>query len=328
MSSTHKIVVIGSSNMDIVIPVQWLPVNGETLAGGDFMLFPGGKGANQACAVSKLGHGVSFVAQVGADAFGDTMLGSLRESGVDVNSVGVSERASGCALIFVMPGGENSIVISPGANAELHPAIAVERLQTIEHPEFVLLQLEVPEETVASVLEYSRANHIKTILDPAPARPLPKRLLENVDILTPNQTEAAALLGLQPLSVSGFAEAESVATSLLELGPQVVIIKLGALGCLVATREHKQCVPGFSVDAVDTTAAGDAFNGALAVALSEGRSLEDAAVFANASAALSVTRHGAQSSLPMRCEVDELSSRLKTREARTPSAGRVGVSTR
>jgi ribokinase len=303
MKPTGTIVVVGSANMDIVIPVSRLPAEGETIAGGDLAFFAGGKGANQACAAGRLGARVSMVAQVGSDPFGAALVSGLAEAGVDVRHVGASPRASGCASIYVLPDGQNSIVISAGANAALDPATALRRLDSIPDPAVVLLQLEIPVETVDAVLEWTRSRGVRAILDPAPARPLSPALLRKADILTPNQSEAAALSG-RPSAVCDFDDAGQVAALHLQAGHAAVVMKLGALGCLVRTADRCQRVSGYRVTAVDTTAAGDAFNAALAVALSEGKPLVDAAVFANAAAALSVTRRGAQASLPYRPEVD------------------------
>jgi ribokinase len=298
-----RIAVVGSANMDIVIAVDRLPRAGETVAGGNMALFPGGKGANQACAAGKLGAGVSFIAQVGSDPFGAALLCSLRQAGVDTDHVGASDCASGCAAIYVLPGGENSIVISPGANATLDPETALSRLEALDSAGFVLLQLEIPVETVEAVAAWAKSHGVTTILDPAPARPLSGSLLRHIDFLTPNQSEAAVLLGTPSWAICDLAAAEEAAAGLLALGPSAVVMKLGALGCLVATRDMRKHLEGFQVAAVDTTAAGDAFNAGFAVALAEGKPLLDAAVFANAVAAISVTRHGAQASLPCRDEV-------------------------
>lgn len=303
MKQSGTIVVVGSANMDIVIPVSRLPDEGETIAGGDLAFFAGGKGANQACAASRLGARVAMVAQVGSDPFGIALVSGLKEAGVDVRHVGTSPRPSGCASIYVLPDGQNSIVISAGANATLDPATAICRLDSIPDPSVVLLQLEIPVETVEAVLEWTRSHGVRAILDPAPARPLSPALLRKADILTPNQSEAAALSG-RTSAIRDFADAGQVAALLLQLGHTAVVMKLGALGCLVRTADGCERVTGYCVTAVDTTAAGDAFNAALAVALGEGKPLGQAAAFANAAGALSVMRHGAQASLPYRREVD------------------------
>ena len=304
MGQTNRIVVVGSANMDIVLPVDRLPRAGETIAGGDLVMSPGGKGANQACAAAKLGGAVSLIARVGSDPFGETLLSSLQRAGVNTDGVGTAMGPSGCASIFVLPGGENSIVISPGANAALSPAAALAHLDALGSADYILVQLEIPIETVEAVLGWSRSHKVTTILDPAPARLLSQSLLRNVDYLTPNQSEAAALLGNPSWEIKEFAEAEVAAEGLLALGASSVVMKMGALGCLASSRQMRARVQGFHVDAVDVTAAGDAFNGALAVALTENAQLLDAAAFANAAAAISVTRRGTQNSLPNREDVN------------------------
>ena len=302
-SERRPIVVVGSVNMDIVVPVPRLPCEGETIGGGDFTLFGGGKGANQACAARKLGAAVAMVGQVGTDPFGPALIGGLEGAGVDVRHVRTTERPSGCACIYVLPGGQNSIAVSPGANATLDPETALCRLDTIPDPAAVLLQLEIPLETVEATLEWCRSHGVRAILDPAPVQPGSLRLSGCASILTPNQSEAACLVGASS-PIGDFAEAEHVSALLLHPQMEAVVIKLGPLGCLVRTSNRAERIKGYSVTAVDTTAAGDAFNGALAVALGEGMSIVEAAAFANAAAAISVTRRGAQASLPDRTELD------------------------
>jgi ribokinase len=301
--------------MDVVLPVGRLPRAGETILGGDLALFPGGKGANQACAAGKLGGAVWLIAQVGRDAFGTALVASLQQAGVQTEHVGISDRPTGCACIYVLPEGENSIVVSPGANATLDPETALSRLAAVGDAGFVLSQLETPLETVEAVFTAARSRGATTILDPAPARELPESLLRSVDFLTPNQSEAATLLGNPSWVIRDFADAAQAASRLLALGPSAVVMKLGALGCLVSSRHGSEKAAGFQVAAVDTTAAGDAFNGAFAVALAEGRSVAEAAAFANASAAISVTRPGAQASLARREEVVEFLRRAGALEA-------------
>lgn len=292
----REIYVVGSLNIDLVTRMDRLPRAGETIAGGDLAIFPGGKGANQACAAGKLGGRARMIGQTGADSFGDQLRASLRSAGVDTAGVGCSDRATGSACISVLPSGENAIVISPGANATVTPDVAVARLAGLGPGDLVLLQLEIPLETVAAVLEFAKTRGAVTILDPAPARDLPSELLRAVDYLTPNESEAASLLGSN-------AADPSAASELRDLGPRAVILKLGAAGCFVCDPDFRGNIDGSAVRAVDTTAAGDTFNGAFAVALAEGLAVEAAARFANAAAAISVTRHGAQSSIPDRGEV-------------------------
>lgn len=301
--NSSRIFVLGSANMDLVFPVDRLPREGETLGGGDLVLFPGGKGANQACAAARLGGRVMMIGQVGDDPFGPRLRRSLEEAGVDTDRVGVSARPTGCACIYVLPTGENSIVISPGANATLDPETALARLYDLAADDLLLLQLEIPLETVAAALEFAASRGAAAILDPAPARPLPAALLRNVAILTPNQTEAACILA-NAREIRGFEDAVTAARSLAALGPRSVLMKLGALGCLWWDGMDERRATPPRVNPVDTTAAGDVFNGALAVALAEGRTPDQALRFANAAAAISVTRLGAQSSIPARPEVE------------------------
>lgn len=244
-----------------------------------------------------------MIGQVGCDEFAEPLLKSLQEACVDTSGVGVSERPTGTALITVLPDGENAILISAGANASLTPALAEERLRSLKSGSLLLLQLEAPMETVEACAALAASTGAVTILDPAPVLPLPDGLLQRVAYLTPNQTEAAALLGLER-EIHTMEEAREAALRLLELGPQTVVIKMGALGCLVAGSEGAEEINGFTVNAVDTTAAGDTFNAAFAVALAEDLPPLAAAQFANAAAALSVTRAGAQASAPSREDVE------------------------
>lgn len=311
MEQQIDIVVIGSANMDLVIAVERLARAGETIPGGDLGMFPGGKGANQACAAGALGGAVAMIGQVGDDAFGAQLTASLARAGVHTKDVGVSDRPTGCACIYVMPGGENSIVISPGANATLLPPIALPKLDLLREGMFLLLQLEIPMETIEAALAKAKSAGATTILDPAPARPLSHAALANVDFITPNQSETAALLDDPALEIHTPREAQAAAERLLAMGPAHAVLKLGRSGCFVAAGAVRAMVPGFPVDAVDTTAAGDVFNGAFAVALAEGKDAIEAARFANAAAAISVTRPGAQSSIPSREEVEAFLDRCR-----------------
>jgi ribokinase len=306
MNRSRRIFVLGSANMDLVFSLDRLPRAGETLAGGDLALFPGGKGANQAYAAAKLGGRVSMIASVGSDAFGSALVSSLAEAGVDTSAIETSRRPTGCACIYVLPGGENSIVISPGANATLTPQAAVSKLQDLAEGDFLLAQLETPLDTVHAALDYARSRGAITILDPAPARLLPPALLESVDILTPNQTEAGVLLGDPNLRIDNFEDAEKAAARLLALGSRAVLLKLGAAGCLCRGSAGDAQADAFKVTPVDTTAAGDVFNAALAVALAEDMAVPVALRFANAAAAVSVTRPGAQNSAPTRADAERM----------------------
>ena len=283
-----RIWVFGSLNADLVVEVERQPRPGETLAGGDLAVIPGGKGANQAVAAARLGAEVRMVGSVGEDAFAPILLGSLTGAGVDHSRIRRSSRPTGTALITVAKSGENSIVISPGANADPTPESVVEDLAEIESGDFLLCQLESPLDAVETALRLARSRGARTILDPAPARPLPASLLRVVDILTPNEAEATTLLS------SGPEDPAEQAAALKAMGPSQVCLKLGANGFYL-----DRAYPAFRVDAVDTTAAGDVFNAALAVALLE----ELPPTFAAAAAAVSVTRKGAQPSAPTKYEV-------------------------
>ncbi len=303
---SRRIFVVGSANMDLVLRVPRFPLAGETLTGSDLQLVPGGKGANQACAAARLGGEVYFVGCTGDDTFGSQLLLSLRDAGVKVERMRTSPRATGCASIYVQPNGQNSIVISPGANADLQSGQVREALHDLRRDDIVLLQLEIPFETVQLTLEIGKAAGATTILDPAPASPLGRDTLQLVDIVTPNETEAAILFGLEK-DAQGQDDREPgrLGCKALALGARSVIFKLGEAGCAIVSRELAAKLDAYPVKATDTTAAGDVFNGALAVALSESRSLIAAAQFANAAAALSVTRSGAQTSVPARADTDK-----------------------
>lgn len=303
-----NIYIVGSLNMDLVVPVPRLARAGETLAGGDLALIPGGKGANQACAAARLGGSAAMVGQVGQDVFGAKLIDGLKAAGADTAGIGISEGATGTAFIAVLPSGDNSILISPGANGKLTPELAVNRIAGAGPGSFLLCQLEVPLVTVEAVLTHARRHGINTILDPAPAQPLTSEILGCVDWLTPNQTEAELLLAAPEGSIATFDQAREAALRLRRSGPRGVIVKLGDLGCYVSSPDADAPVEGFAVKAVDTTAAGDTFNAALAVALAEGKPILEAARFANAAGAISVTRAGAQSSIPTREEVNRFLS--------------------
>ena len=305
MSEHPEIVVIGSLNADLVQNVDRLPKPGETIIGGNLDTFSGGKGANQAYAAGRMGARVSMIGQVGNDGLGTALLESLQAAAVKTESVGASDRPTGAAVILVLPDGENVIVIAPGANATVTPEVATERLSILNRGDYLLVQLEIPIESVEKSLAVAKERGATTMLDPAPARPLPSELLRHVDFLTPNETETATLLGEPDLPMADDADVERAAGKLLALGPKTVVLKLGARGCLIATEQGSHRVSGFKVDAVDTTAAGDVFNGAFATALAEGQAVPAAARFANAAAGLSVTRPGAQNSVPSREEVNQ-----------------------
>ncbi len=308
--ASRGLVITGSLNMDFVVQVERLPARGETTMGANFQMIPGGKGANQACAAGRLAQGapVRMVGCVGADPFADHLKASLAAAGVDVATVHTTPRQpTGVALIWVERSGENSIVVAAGANGELTPAGVESAGGAYQGAACALFQLETPLPAVEAAMRVARAAGARTILDPAPARPLAPALLSQVDILTPNESEACILLGRAPARVT-FAEAPEIAGALRGLGVGAVILKLGDQGCYYSGPEGEFAAPGFRVEAVDTTAAGDTFNAGFAVALAEGMGVERALRFGNAAAAISVTRLGAQASAPSRAEVDALVS--------------------
>jgi ribokinase len=296
-----SVVVVGSSNTDMIIRVVRVPRPGETLLGGEFSTAAGGKGANQAVAAARAGGRVAFVARLGWDKLGDEAMEGFRAEGMELSHVvRDGSHPSGVALIFVGSDGENSIGVAGGANQWLSPFDVAAAGRVIAKARVLLLQLETPLKTVQAAARIAHGAGVPVILNPAPARPLPDTLLRRVAILTPNETEASLLSGT---SVGGASSAGRAARILLRRGVGAVIVTLGAKGALVATGGSAQLVPGFRVKARDTTAAGDVFNGALAVRLAEGFPLLDAVRFAQAAAAISVTRHGAQPSIPTRREI-------------------------
>lgn len=298
-----KILVLGSLNGDLVQRVPRLPRPGETLQGDGLQIFPGGKGANQACAAALLGGRVRMAGCVGSDVFGGRLIQALEEAGVDATLIRRIGTPSGTAVIFILPNGENMIVIAPGANAEVSVEFALKAIETLEPGDLLLCQLEIPLETVTAALKFAHDKQILTILDPAPACRLPPALFRAIGILTPNQNEAAMLAECSNVPTR-MQEAEVCALTLRDRGAATVIVKMGEQGCLIADASGIVVSPGFTVDVTDTTAAGDTFNGALAIAISEGLPIAAATRFANAAAALSVTRMGAISSLPKRAEVE------------------------
>ncbi len=300
----HSILVVGSSNTDMIIKLERIPKPGETILGGEFATAAGGKGANQAVGAARAGGTVTFIARVGQDMFGDKAVAGFVADGINVDYV-VRDRTSpsGVALIFVGQNGENSIAVASGANGRLSPADVRKARNAFRHAKVLLLQLETPLETVQVAAELAAAAGVRVILNPAPARPLPDKLLRRVYLLTPNESEAELLTGVAVDNEDGAAKA---AKALLARGAQNVIITMGARGALVAGENVHQLIPAFKVKAVDTTAAGDVFNGTLAFGLADGRSLLEAARFASAAAAISVTRMGAQTSAPTRKAIEKL----------------------
>jgi ribokinase len=295
-----KLVIVGSSNTDMVVRAEHLPLPGETVLGGKFIMTAGGKGANQAVAAARLGADVTFVARLGRDMFGDEALAGFQAE--DINTAYIvrdDEEMSGVALIVVDRKAENIITVAPGANGRLSPANVLVAEVKIQQAAGVLLQLEIPLDTVRTAIELARRHNVKVMLNPAPTQPLPSDLLRLVDVLTPNESEAAHLAGHAVYTAE-------VLTRLQALGPSHSVVTLGSRGCDVLVDGAIQHVPSFPVEAIDTTGAGDCFNAALAVALARGLTMVEAACYANAAAALAVTRFGAQASMPRDEEVQAL----------------------
>jgi ribokinase len=299
MPNQKPIVIVGSINMDLVARASRIALAGETLIGTDFDTTPGGKGANQAVAAARLGHPVIMLGAVGEDVFGNALLANLKSAGVQTSAVARVSGPSGVAQIQVADNGQNSIVVVPGANALVDPALLDIHQELIQSAGIVLCQLELPLETILYTIEICASAGVQVMLDPAPAAPLPGVVFTEVAWFTPNESEAALYVG-EELSV------EESAQHLLVRGLKGVVLKRGPEGAYVATDEGRaEWVPAFPVEAIDTVGAGDCFNGAFAVALMEGFDPWSAARFASAAAAISVTRRGAQASMPTRAEVDQ-----------------------
>ncbi len=296
-----EIVVVGSSNTDLVVVGPALPVPGETVTGGEFITAAGGKGANQAVAAARLGGSVTLIARVGTDAFGDRTLANLSREGVAVEFVARDpDFPTGVAMILVGDRGQNMISVAPGANARVTPAAVEAAAETIRRADFLLLQLEIPMTTVGRAARLAGAAGVGVILDPSPVKELDDELLGWVSYLTPNEREAELLTGIE---ITDRSSAERAAARLHARGAANVLLTVGVAGCVIHDAGGSRHVAGREVEAVDSTAAGDTFNGALACALAAGASLDDAVEFANAAAALSVTRRGAQPSMPTREEL-------------------------
>jgi len=290
------IVVLGSLNMDLVVRTPRLPGPGETLIGGPFQTFPGGKGANQAVAIARLGAPVLLIGRVGLDTFGNALIAAADRDGVDTRAITQDpETATGLALITVEASGQNTIVVAPGANHRLTPQHIDAYANRVQEAPLLVMQLECPLETVQAAAHLARKAGVPVLLNPAPAQHLPPELLQDVDLLAPNQSELALLTGENFI--------ERAARSLIDQGVSTVLVTLGDQGVFVLSQEGQTYLPAFPVAAIDTVAAGDAFIGALAVAFSEGKTVLEAARWGNAAGAIAVTRHGAQPSLPTRSEV-------------------------
>ena len=296
---TGKILVIGSSNTDMTIKSDRLPAPGETILGGKFLMGAGGKGANQAVAARRLGGDVTFVCKVGRDIFGDNAVKGYEKEGINTSHILRSDAPSGVAMILVDAKAENSIAVAPGANGDLTPADIRNLREVIAGASYLILQLEVPVETVLEAARIAHEAGVYVILNPAPACPLPGELFKYLSLITPNQTETALMTGIE----ADEASLDRAVDALRAKGVQDVIVTLGSRGSLVCAGGKREFVPACKVKAVDTTAAGDTFCGALCVALSEGKSLTEAAAFATKASALAVQKMGAQDSIPYRKDI-------------------------
>ncbi len=300
INNMANILVIGSLNADLVVRAPRFPAPGETISGNDLQTFPGGKGANQAVAAARLGANVAMIGRVGNDSFGSNLIQNLNQNHVDTSYVLRDETAStGTAIIVVDSNGQNSIVLSPGANGKVSPADV--ELASFSDAGLLLLQLEIPIETVLRSARRAKQNGLRVLLNPAPAHQLPDELIELSDFILPNETELSLLT---QQTISDISSGETAACSLVTREAQTVIVTLGANGALIVNKDIVKHIPSFKVNVVDTTAAGDAFIGGFAVALSNNKSVEDAVQYACACGALAVTKFGAQPSLPTKEEVE------------------------
>ncbi|NIH16899.1 ribokinase [Morganella morganii] len=300
--TTSRLTVLGSINVDYIMNIAQFPAPGETVIGKQYQTAFGGKGANQAVACGRSGADITFIACVGDDAIGAEILAQLQRDHIHTAAISVvPEVATGVAMIFVNEDGENVIGISAGANAALTPEHFAPYKGIVEQSDALLMQLESPLETVIAAAQAAKHHQTKVILNPAPARELPDSLLKLVDVITPNETEAEKLTGISVSDETGAAKAAQV---LHDKGIEQVLITLGSRGVWLSVNGEGRRIPGFKVNAVDTIAAGDTFNGAYVTALLEGKPADDAVRFAHAAAAIAVTRRGAQPSVPWRREID------------------------
>ena len=300
METKKKILVIGSSNTDMTVKGQALPKPGETILGGEFVMGPGGKGANQAVAAKRLGGDVSFICKVGRDIFGDNALKGYENEGIDISHAMRSDKASGTALILVDDKGENCIAVAPGANADITVQDIESAADVIKSADYLILQLEIPVDAVLRAAQIASEAGVYVILNPAPACKLPDRIFGCISLMTPNQTETSILSGLPVDDEQTLLKAVD---ALKQIGAKEFVVTLGSKGSLVISGGEPVFVPAHKVNAVDATAAGDTFCGALCVALSEGKSLVEAAQFATSASALTVQKMGAQNSIPFRKEI-------------------------
>jgi ribokinase len=305
LSAQKPIIVVGSINTDLVAVTKRMPVVGETVIASDFQIHPGGKGANQAVAVARLGYPVRLIGRLGNDTFGAELRTHLQKAGVEITGVSTSDGVSGVAVVVVSERGDNSILVAPGANSKVTPTDLDANISILRGAGMVLAQLEIPLETVEHLARICARENVPLILDPAPAMNLPSGIFKDIAWFTPNQTEAAFYLGNEHSKSSPPSPAE-MANMFLSNGCRGVVLKMGANGTYMGSQDGiGSLVPAFSVKAIDTTAAGDAFNAGFATALMLGKSPLDSAAFAAAVAAISVTRTGAQPSMPSMAEVEE-----------------------
>ena len=298
-----KIIVVGSSNVDLTVRVRRLPLPGETIRGATLLRTNGGKGANQAVAAARLGADVVFITCLGNDASGGMLSAQFAADGIDTSCIKLSATPTGTALIFVDDNAENCIAVAPGSNNDLLPADIDAARSTMEGASYLLVQLVIPMPTVARAVELAHSLGIKTIMNPAPMNPVPEDLFSRIWLITPNQTEAEQLTGVHVESEDDAARAAEV---LFAKGVKNVIVTLGSKGSLVCTPEGREFVPSRKVKAIDTTGAGDVYNGALVAALSQGKSLIEAARIATLASSIAVTRMGAQTSAPYANEIESL----------------------
>jgi ribokinase len=297
------ILVIGSLNADLVVRAPHFPQPGETISGDDLNIIPGGKGANQAVAAARQGASVAMLGRVGQDSFGPFLLDNLKADSVNITHVLADDAATGTAIIIVDANGQNSIVLSAGANGKVSPA-DVDHASSL-NPSLILLQLEIPTPTVLHAAQYAKQNNIRVILNPAPAKALPDELIALTDFIIPNETELSLLTGIE---VQDLASAEQAAKVLLKRGAKNVIVTLGSKGALFVSDQQVLQVSAYKINVVDTTAAGDAFIGGFASALLRGLEVETAVKYANACGALAATKFGAQPSLPTKEETEKFIS--------------------
>ena len=290
-----NICVIGSLNMDLVVNVDTMPKSGQTIIGNNFKEVPGGKGANQAVAMARLNGNVTMIGKVGEDGFGQTLINSLKNDKVDTTYIQTAKGATGVALITVDKNAQNSIVVSPGANFEVKEDDIDNNIEAIKNSDIVVLQLETPLDTIKYALNKAKELNKYTILNPAPAVKLDDEIIKNVDLLTPNETELEIISGV---SIETEEDIQKASQIMIEKGVKELIVTLGSKGSLYINKEKSMFKKAYKVEAVDTTAAGDSYTGALAVALSQEKGMEEAMDFASKVGALSVLKEGAQSSLP------------------------------